>query len=249
MTFHATTAGVPRIGPDRELKKALEAYWRDSATGRDLAGTATRLVNSPTAWRASTPLPSKVAPAAYPRHPHDPRRTAGRVAESATTEQRPPQFIDLFAAARGTAGCHLHDQVVRHQLPLHRQGCHDRSSASRTAPGSTTSATRSTATATRSARSSSPVTTWRWPAPPRLQPLEHRSPSSRPSAPARIMLRRHLAAARRALPGHRRLPPPLRVRLAELPGRSAWPGLLVGRTTATPRPSRPSAAWDPDASA
>lgn len=45
MTFNATVAGVPRIGPDRELKKALEGYWRDNSTGRNLATTATRLVN------------------------------------------------------------------------------------------------------------------------------------------------------------------------------------------------------------
>ncbi|MDN8579636.1 5-methyltetrahydropteroyltriglutamate--homocysteine S-methyltransferase [Corynebacterium bovis] len=41
----ATVAGVPRIGPRRELKKALETYWKDPSTGRALATTATRLVN------------------------------------------------------------------------------------------------------------------------------------------------------------------------------------------------------------
>ena len=46
MTIHATIAGVPRIGPDRELKKALEGYWKDNSTGRHLASTATLLTNS-----------------------------------------------------------------------------------------------------------------------------------------------------------------------------------------------------------
>lgn len=46
MTIHATIAGVPRIGPDRELKKALEGYWRDGSTGRHVASTATLLTNN-----------------------------------------------------------------------------------------------------------------------------------------------------------------------------------------------------------
>ncbi len=49
--FLSTTAGVPRIGPDRELKKALEAYWRtesnansaNDGTNSDRADAATAL--------------------------------------------------------------------------------------------------------------------------------------------------------------------------------------------------------------
>jgi 5-methyltetrahydropteroyltriglutamate--homocysteine methyltransferase len=43
--INATVAGVPRIGPGRELKKALETYWKDATTGRNLATVATQLVN------------------------------------------------------------------------------------------------------------------------------------------------------------------------------------------------------------
>ncbi|HIW92130.1 MAG TPA: 5-methyltetrahydropteroyltriglutamate--homocysteine S-methyltransferase, partial [Candidatus Corynebacterium avicola] len=43
--INATVAGVPRIGPKRELKKALETYWKDATTGRNLATVATQLVN------------------------------------------------------------------------------------------------------------------------------------------------------------------------------------------------------------
>ena len=57
MTFNATVAGVPRIGPDRELKKALEGYWRDNSTGRNLATTATRLVNDYTCLLYTSPSP------------------------------------------------------------------------------------------------------------------------------------------------------------------------------------------------
>ncbi|MDO4760896.1 MAG: 5-methyltetrahydropteroyltriglutamate--homocysteine S-methyltransferase [Corynebacterium sp.] len=41
----ATVTSVPRIGPNRELKKALEGYWNDSTSARELATTATRLHN------------------------------------------------------------------------------------------------------------------------------------------------------------------------------------------------------------
>lgn len=39
-SIHATLAGIPRIGPNRELKAALEKYWKDPATGGLLAATA-----------------------------------------------------------------------------------------------------------------------------------------------------------------------------------------------------------------
>lgn len=41
----ATVAGVPRIGPRRELKKALETYWKDPSTAADLAETNRQLVD------------------------------------------------------------------------------------------------------------------------------------------------------------------------------------------------------------
>ena len=45
MAIHATVAGIPRIGPNRELKIALEKYWRDPATAGLLAATARGLVH------------------------------------------------------------------------------------------------------------------------------------------------------------------------------------------------------------
>lgn len=49
MTFHATIAGVPRIGPNRELKKALEGYWNKKISGDELAEVATQLTDTYTA--------------------------------------------------------------------------------------------------------------------------------------------------------------------------------------------------------
>ena len=38
--FIATVPGFPRIGAHPELKKAIEAYWRDPALAPELAKTA-----------------------------------------------------------------------------------------------------------------------------------------------------------------------------------------------------------------
>ncbi len=110
MTFHATTAGVPRIGPDRELKKALETYWRDHSTGRALASTATRLVNDYTDQLVDAGLDS----APFQGHSFydavlDTSALLGALPERVTNiddheNDGLPPFIDrLFAAARGTA--------------------------------------------------------------------------------------------------------------------------------------------------
>ena len=43
MAVLATSLGFPRMGANRELKKALEAYWRGATTAAELAGVATEL--------------------------------------------------------------------------------------------------------------------------------------------------------------------------------------------------------------
>lgn len=110
MTFHATTAGVPRIGPDRELKKPLETYWRDHSTGRALASTATRLVNDYTDQLVDAGLDS--APfqgRSFYDAVLDTSALLGALPERVTNiddheNDGLPPFIDrLFAAARGTA--------------------------------------------------------------------------------------------------------------------------------------------------
>src|SRR5690606_20053880 len=39
----SATLGFPRIGPDRELKRALESHWRGATTERELFTVAARL--------------------------------------------------------------------------------------------------------------------------------------------------------------------------------------------------------------
>ena len=54
MTLHATCLGFPRIGRQRELKRALEGYWAGTATAVDLQRTAATLRRSHwTAMRAA----------------------------------------------------------------------------------------------------------------------------------------------------------------------------------------------------
>ncbi|MGO2056864.1 MAG: 5-methyltetrahydropteroyltriglutamate--homocysteine S-methyltransferase [Candidatus Corynebacterium faecigallinarum] len=108
--INATVAGVPRIGPKRELKKALETYWKDATTGRNLATVATQLVNQqadrltgegldsvPTIGRSfyDSMLDTSALLGALP----------ARVADiDDHGNDGLPAFVDrLFAAARGTA--------------------------------------------------------------------------------------------------------------------------------------------------
>ncbi|MGO3363655.1 MAG: 5-methyltetrahydropteroyltriglutamate--homocysteine S-methyltransferase [Corynebacterium sp.] len=108
--INATVAGVPRIGPKRELKKALETYWKDASTGRNLATVATQLVNQqadnlteagldsvPTIGRSfyDSMLDTSALLGALP----------ARVADiDDHGNDGLPAYVDrLFAAARGTA--------------------------------------------------------------------------------------------------------------------------------------------------
>ena len=50
----AATLGFPRIGPDRELKRAVEAYWAGKADEPALLATASKLRAD--AWRLQRDL-------------------------------------------------------------------------------------------------------------------------------------------------------------------------------------------------
>lgn len=108
--INATVAGVPRIGPKRELKKALETYWKDASTGRNLATVATQLVNQQADQLTTAGLDSVPT---IGRSFYDamldtsallgalPTRVAGIDDHD---NDGLPAFVDrLFAAARGTA--------------------------------------------------------------------------------------------------------------------------------------------------
>ena len=43
MTIPTSISGFPRIGRDRELKKAIEAYWKGNATLDDVRETGREL--------------------------------------------------------------------------------------------------------------------------------------------------------------------------------------------------------------
>ncbi|WP_282940750.1 5-methyltetrahydropteroyltriglutamate--homocysteine S-methyltransferase [Corynebacterium auriscanis] len=108
--FHSTIAGVPRIGPGRELKKALETYWRDPSTGRALSTTATRLVNDYTDAVVAAGVDAVAfSGRSYYDATLDTSALLGvlpqRVADIADHDNDGlPPFIDrYFAAARGTS--------------------------------------------------------------------------------------------------------------------------------------------------
>ena len=108
--INATVAGVPRIGPKRELKKALETYWKDDSTGRNLATVATQLVNQQADNLTEAGLDSvpTIGRSFYDSMLDTSALLGALPARVADIEDHGndglPAFIDrLFAAARGTA--------------------------------------------------------------------------------------------------------------------------------------------------
>ena len=133
MSILVSSLGVPRIGPRRELKTALESYWSGksnadvlletlpaferrtgpvsvrsaSPTSRPTISRSTTTCSTRASW--SAPFPTSTAGMAVPRAGHlfrdGARHAAAKVARR--------------AGARD-------DEMVRHQLPLHGAGVHAR---------------------------------------------------------------------------------------------------------------------------
>ncbi|MGO1526910.1 MAG: 5-methyltetrahydropteroyltriglutamate--homocysteine S-methyltransferase, partial [Corynebacterium variabile] len=108
--INATVAGVPRIGPKRELKKALETYWKDASTGRNLATVATQLVNQQADQLTAAGLDSvpTIGRSFYDAMLDTSALLGALPARVADIDDHDndglPAFVDrLFAAARGTA--------------------------------------------------------------------------------------------------------------------------------------------------
>lgn len=108
--INATVAGVPRIGPKRELKKALETYWKDASTGRNLATVATQLVNQQADQLTAAGLDSvpTIGRSFYDAVLDTSALLGALPARVADIDDHDndglPAFIDrLFATARGTA--------------------------------------------------------------------------------------------------------------------------------------------------
>lgn len=119
-TIGATVLGYPRIGPDRELKRAVERYWAGSLDQAGLRAVAAGLRRD--SWTGLRDAGLDSVPGntfSYYDHVLDTARTVGAL---------PARFgalgldaLDtMFATAprsrqRAAVGA---DQVLRHQLPL-----------------------------------------------------------------------------------------------------------------------------------
>ena len=128
--------GLPRIGPDRELKFALERYWAGDAGAPELLETARDLRAA--GWERARAAGIDVIPSGDSSlydHVLDTAWALGAI---------PARFGELdrddlgayFALARGTAepAPARDDEVVRHQLPLPRARAGAAGSASSCAP-------------------------------------------------------------------------------------------------------------------
>ena len=118
--MESTVLGYPRIGPQRELKKATEAYWAGRETAAGLEQTAAGLRRQ--TWET-------LRDAGLPDIPSNTFSLYDHVLDTAVMVNAvPKRFAGLegldayFAMARGADGDHRAraDQVVRHQLPLPR---------------------------------------------------------------------------------------------------------------------------------
>ena len=119
--FTATILGSPRIGPNRELKRAVEGYWAGRIDRADSNRSPPRCAATPgSALAARRPRLRAGEHLLLLRPGARHRRLLGalpaRVADIADDLDR------YFAAARGNddVAAARDDQVVRHQLPLPR---------------------------------------------------------------------------------------------------------------------------------
>ena len=99
--FTATVLGLPRIGPKRELKKALEAYWAGDLTSDELAATGRALRETQLRGLADAGLDS-VPVGTFSRYDQvlDTAVLLGALPERYTGFADP--LDGYFAAARGT---------------------------------------------------------------------------------------------------------------------------------------------------
>ncbi|PWI42660.1 5-methyltetrahydropteroyltriglutamate--homocysteine S-methyltransferase [Streptomyces sp. ICBB 8177] len=99
----ATVYGYPRQGPDRELKKAVEGYWKGKVTADALAATARELRRSN--WRALADAGVHEVPTgdfSYYDHVLDTSVMVGAVPERHRAAVAADALDGYFAMARGT---------------------------------------------------------------------------------------------------------------------------------------------------
>ena len=120
--FTATILGSPRIGPNRELKRAVEKYWAGRLDRGELESVAATLRRD--TWESLARRRAGFGSGEYflVLRPGARHRRAASVRCPPAVAGVADDLDRYFAAARGNdddraAG---DDQVVRHQLPLHR---------------------------------------------------------------------------------------------------------------------------------
>ena len=134
----ATNLGFPRIGSHRELKTALESYWSGASNAEELARTAASL--RARHWVLQQKAGIDHIPSndfSFYDQMLDTIAMLGAVPHALRPQGRTSVDLDLyFAMARGAAGCagDGDDQMVRHQLSLHRAGIVRRHRPSRSPP-------------------------------------------------------------------------------------------------------------------
>ena len=117
----ATVYGYPRQGPNRELKKAIEGYWKGRVDADALRDTAAGLRRAN--WQQLADAGIHEVPTgdfSYYDHVLDTSVMVGAIPERHRAAVDADALDGYFAMARGTAGRRAagDDQVVRHQLPL-----------------------------------------------------------------------------------------------------------------------------------
>ena len=120
--------GFPRIGAQRELKFALEAYWRgeaDEAHLRRVAGELARSAGKRSATPGSTSSPPATSPSTTRARP---AALLGALPQRFGFDAGRLTLAQYFALARGNARAagDGDDQVVRHELSLPRAGARPR---------------------------------------------------------------------------------------------------------------------------
>ncbi|AQR72454.1 5-methyltetrahydropteroyltriglutamate--homocysteine S-methyltransferase [Sphingomonas sp. LM7] len=107
MTVTVATLGFPRIGPRRELKHALEAYWSGKATKAELLDAASGLRTA--AWARQKALGADWLPSndfSLYDHVLDTSVMLGAIPERYRSADGEADLATYFAMARGTTGDH-----------------------------------------------------------------------------------------------------------------------------------------------
>ncbi|MGW5264484.1 5-methyltetrahydropteroyltriglutamate--homocysteine S-methyltransferase [Microbispora sp. NPDC004025] len=98
----STVLGYPRIGPDRELKRALESYWEGRTSRADLEGTARRLRED--TWRRLAALGLEGLPSNTFSYYDQVLDTAVLLGAVPARHRQDDDLMTYFAMARGAEG-------------------------------------------------------------------------------------------------------------------------------------------------